>query len=57
MHLKAFSQDGRSSSADFQKVLTALATMKVIEPPLPAPTKFYDNRYIDQANAELARGR
>ncbi|HXP92699.1 MAG TPA: ABC transporter substrate-binding protein [Candidatus Binatia bacterium] len=57
VQLKAFSQDGRSSSADFQKVLTALATMKVIEPPLPAPTKFYDNRYIDQANAELARGR
>jgi hypothetical protein len=55
--LKAFSLDGRSNSADFQKVLNALSAMKVVEPPLPPPTKFYDNKYIDQANAELAKGR
>jgi NitT/TauT family transport system substrate-binding protein len=57
VQLKAFSRDGRSSSADFQKVLNALVTLKVLEPPLPPPTKFYDNRYIDQANAELAASR
>jgi hypothetical protein len=55
--LKAFSQTGHSNPADFQKVITALQTLKMLEPPLPAPAKFYDNKYVDQANAELARGR
>lgn len=55
--LNAFSKDGRSNSADFQKVISALSAMKVLEAPLPAPAKFYDNKYIDQANAELAKGR
>ena len=52
--LKAFSQDGRTHSADFARVVGALAQLKQIEPPLPSPTKFFDNRYIDRANAELA---
>ncbi len=53
--LKAFSQNGRSNSADFQKVIGALSAMKVLDAPLPDPGKFYDNRYIDRANAELAK--
>jgi NitT/TauT family transport system substrate-binding protein len=57
VRLKVFSVDGRSSAADFQKVLNALASLKVIDPPLPSPSKFYDNHYVDQANAELAKGR
>jgi NitT/TauT family transport system substrate-binding protein len=57
VQLGAFSKDGRSRPQDFQKVIGALAQLKVLEPPLPSPAKFYDNRYIDQANAELARGR
>lgn len=55
--LKAFSRDGRSNSADFAKVISALVTLKVLEPPLPSPAKFYDNTYVNRANAELARGR
>lgn len=54
--LKAFSQDGRSHAADFAKVLSALSQMKVLDAPLPSPAKFFDNRYVDQANAELAKG-
>lgn len=57
VRLNAFSRDGRSSPADFQKVLNALAAMKVLDAPLPPPTKFYDNKYVDRANAELTRGR
>jgi NitT/TauT family transport system substrate-binding protein len=55
--LNAFSRDGRSKPADFQRVVTALGVMKVLEAPLPAPAKFYDNRWVDQANAELAKER
>jgi NitT/TauT family transport system substrate-binding protein len=57
VRLNAFSHDGRSNPAAFQKVLNALASMNVLDAPLPPPAKFYDNRYIDQANAELARER
>jgi NitT/TauT family transport system substrate-binding protein len=55
VQLKAFSRDGRSDSPSFAKVVNALATMKVLDAPLPPPTKFYDNRWVDRANAELAR--
>jgi hypothetical protein len=55
VRLNAFSRDGRSKPADFQRVISALGVMKVLDAPLPPPAKFYDNRWIDRANAELAK--
>lgn len=52
---KEFSTSGATSSRSFATVLSALAQLKVLTPPLPPPTNFYDNRYVDRANAELAR--
>jgi hypothetical protein len=29
--------------------------LKILTPPLPPPTNFFDNRFVDRAAAELAR--
>lgn len=51
---KAFSTSGATTPQFFATVINVLAQLKVLQPPLPPPTNFYDNRYVDRANAELA---
>lgn len=57
VQLQAFSHDGMTRNADFEKVLDALAQLKVLDRPLPPAAKFYDNRYVSQADAQLGRAR
>jgi ABC-type nitrate/sulfonate/bicarbonate transport system substrate-binding protein len=51
----AFSTTGRFAPAEEQQVIAALAKIGAVKTPLPAPTKFYDNRYVDEAGRELSR--
>ncbi len=53
----AFPATGATVPQTFATVITALAQLKVLTPPLPPPTNFFDNRYVNQAIAELSRGR
>jgi NitT/TauT family transport system substrate-binding protein len=52
---KAFSPTGIIAPRSFATVIDALAEIKLIAPPLPNPAMFYDNRFVTQANAQLAR--
>jgi hypothetical protein len=36
-------------------VIDALVKIGAVTPPVPPPTKFYDNTYATQANAQLRR--
>ena len=54
---KSFPNVGQTSPKAFATVLDALATLKVLTPPLPPPTNFYNNAFVDRATAELARER
>ena len=40
---------------NFGVVIDTLAALKVLSPPFPAPATFVDNRFADQAVAQLAR--
>ena len=52
---KLFSATGITDAKSYETVRDALIQIKVISPPgLPA-SKFFDNRLVQQANAELAR--
>jgi ABC-type nitrate/sulfonate/bicarbonate transport system substrate-binding protein len=51
---KSFPDTGDTSRKTFATVVDALAQLKVLTPPLPAPTNFFDNRYVDRAAAQLA---
>lgn len=55
--LHALSRDGLTTVPQFQRVMDALVRFKSLAPPLPAPTKFFDNRYVAEAAAQLRRGR
>jgi NitT/TauT family transport system substrate-binding protein len=50
-----FPSTGITAPKTFATVLDALAQIKILSPPLPPPTNFFDNRYATQANAQLAR--
>lgn len=52
--LHSFSRSGLTSIDDFNKVVAALVSLKQIEPPPPVATQFYDNRYVQQATAQLS---
>jgi NitT/TauT family transport system substrate-binding protein len=52
---KVFAGVGVIQPRRFQLVLDALANLKIITPPLPAPTAFFDNRYAEEAGAQLRR--
>jgi NitT/TauT family transport system substrate-binding protein len=52
---KVFPSTGQSTPKTFDQVIDALAQLKILKAPLPPPTAFYDNRFVDQANAQLAR--
>lgn len=53
----AFPTSGVTSPQSFATVINAMAQIKLLTPPLPPPANFFDNRYVNQANAELARER
>jgi ABC-type nitrate/sulfonate/bicarbonate transport system substrate-binding protein len=55
--IKAFPPDGVTAPKTFASVLDELARIKIVTPPLKAPTDFYDNRFVEQANAQLRRER
>lgn len=52
---KAYPPSGIIAPRSFETVVEALAKIKIVTPPLPNATIFYDNRYVTQANAQLAR--
>lgn len=51
---KAFSPTGIISPRSFATVIDALAEIKLVTPPLPRPETFFTNRFVTQANAQLA---
>lgn len=52
-HPNLYSQNGRFADPDFAQVLDALQKTKDISPPVPAPSRFFDNSYADAALAQL----
>jgi ABC-type nitrate/sulfonate/bicarbonate transport system substrate-binding protein len=48
-----FSRTGIVQRNDIANVLDALVKLDQVKPPIPEPTKFYDNRYAEAANAQL----
>jgi NitT/TauT family transport system substrate-binding protein len=52
---RSFPDTGVTSPKTFAIVIDALAELKQLTPPLPPPAKFFDNRYVNRAIAELAR--
>lgn len=52
---KSFPDTGDTSPRTFATVIEALAQLKVLNPPLPPPTNFFDNRFVDRAAAQLRR--
>jgi len=54
--LHAFSPRGVMGDVDFSTVINALAQVGQLAPPLPPASRFYDNSYVNEANAQL-RGR
>jgi NitT/TauT family transport system substrate-binding protein len=53
--MKAFPNAGETTPQTFSRVMDALAQIKILTPPLPPPTNYYDNRFVLQASAQLAR--
>lgn len=53
--LHIYSASGIPTVAQFAPVVDALVKTGELKPPLPDVTKFYDDRYIKQANAQLHR--
>ena len=51
--LHAFSRTGSSTPADYKQVSDALVELGLAKSPMPPPTKFYDNSYVDAAAAQL----
>lgn len=53
--LHIYSRTGVPTTAQFAPVLDALVKTGELKPPLPDASKFFDDRYIKQANAALHR--
>jgi NitT/TauT family transport system substrate-binding protein len=51
--LKYFVPGGRTAPEAIASVQAALIKTKELKPPLAPPTKYFDNRYVDAANAAL----
>lgn len=47
--LHVYAASGAIPPADFEKVLAALTKVGVLKPPLPDPSRFIDNRYVEAA--------
>jgi len=54
---RAFSTTGVMTDRDVGVVLDAMAKTGQITAPLPPPSRFYDNTYVNAANAQLRAGR
>jgi ABC-type nitrate/sulfonate/bicarbonate transport system substrate-binding protein len=52
---KLFANDGVIAASSYQTIVDALIKIKVISAPGLAPTRFFDNKYVQQANAQLVR--
>jgi len=52
---KAFPPTGVIARQSFATVVEALTAIKIVTGTPPDPATFYDNRYVTQANAQLAR--
>jgi ABC-type nitrate/sulfonate/bicarbonate transport system substrate-binding protein len=48
-----FPDSGVTAPRTFATVLDALAQIKILTPPLPPPSNFFDNQYVERANAQL----
>lgn len=53
--VRSFPDTGETSPKTFAIVIDAMAQLKQLRPPLPPPSNFFDNRYVDRALAQLAR--
>ena len=54
---KIFPTTGLMSGQSLGVVIAALGDLGVLKTPLPAPERFFDNTFVRQALAELARER
>jgi len=52
---KLFSPRAITVPKSFQTVIDALVQIKVVSPPIQPATSYFDNRYAQQAEAQLAR--
>ncbi len=48
-----YSPTGLASSADIAPVMDALVKTGELKPPLPQPSKFFDNTFVQEANKQL----
>jgi ABC-type nitrate/sulfonate/bicarbonate transport system substrate-binding protein len=55
MRIHVFAPSGAIVPADFRKVIDALGKIGILKAPLPAPSRFIDDRYVEQAAAALRR--
>ncbi len=46
---KEYSLTGTSTPDDYNQVIYTLIQLGLVKPPLPSPTKFYDNSYLNEA--------
>jgi hypothetical protein len=51
--VRIYSPTGLASNADVAPVLDALVKAGNLKPPLPPPSKFFDNTYAAEANKQL----
>jgi NitT/TauT family transport system substrate-binding protein len=53
--MKYYNRSGMMTNGDLAPVLSALLKTGQIKPPAPDPARFYDNTFVNKANAELRR--
>lgn len=49
-----FNRTGETKPQVFAQVITALSQLGLLKPPLPLPTKFYDNHIMHEATRQIA---
>jgi ABC-type nitrate/sulfonate/bicarbonate transport system substrate-binding protein len=52
---KYYNRTGVMSNSDLAPVIAALIKTDQLKPPAPDPARFYDNSFVNKANAELKR--
>jgi ABC-type nitrate/sulfonate/bicarbonate transport system substrate-binding protein len=55
--MKYYNRTGVMTNDDLAAVFSALLKTNQIKPPAPDPTRFYDNTFVNRANAELRTGK
>ena len=53
--MKYYNRTGVMTNDDLAPVFSALLKTNQIKPPAPDPARFYDNTFVNKANAELRR--